>query len=64
MKDIILAGGWGSRLYPMTKTTSNCSNTYGPKQQAEKLTPTIIRKCLAVRMKALMPVLLKQWRGI
>lgn len=33
--------------YGMNTTTSNCSNNYGPKQHAEKLIPTIIRKCLA-----------------
>ncbi len=33
--------------YGMNVTTSNCSNNYGPKQHAEKLIPTIIRKCLA-----------------
>ncbi len=33
--------------YGMDVTTSNCSNNYGPKQHAEKLIPTIIRKCLA-----------------
>lgn len=33
--------------YGMNITTSNCSNNYGPKQHAEKLVPTIIRKCLA-----------------
>ncbi len=33
--------------YGMNITTSNCSNNYGPKQHAEKLIPTIIRKCLA-----------------
>lgn len=32
--------------YGMNVTTSNCSNNYGPKQHAEKLIPTIIRKCL------------------
>ena len=32
--------------YGMNITTSNCSNNYGPKQHAEKLIPTIIRKCL------------------
>lgn len=32
--------------YGMDITTSNCSNNYGPKQHAEKLIPTIIRKCL------------------
>ncbi|MDR2685470.1 MAG: dTDP-glucose 4,6-dehydratase [Rickettsiales bacterium] len=33
--------------YGMNITTSNCSNNYGPKQHAEKLIPTIIRKALA-----------------
>ncbi len=33
--------------YGLNTTTSNCSNNYGPKQHAEKLIPTIIRKCLA-----------------
>ena len=33
--------------YGLNVTTSNCSNNYGPKQHAEKLIPTIIRKCLA-----------------
>ncbi len=33
--------------YGMNITTSNCSNNYGPRQHAEKLIPTIIRKCLA-----------------
>jgi dTDP-glucose 4,6-dehydratase len=33
--------------YGMDVTTSNCSNNYGPKQHAEKLIPTIIRKALA-----------------
>lgn len=33
--------------YGMNVTTSNCSNNYGPKQNDEKLIPTIIRKCLA-----------------
>ena len=28
--------------------TTNCSNNYGPKQHAEKLIPTIIRKALAL----------------
>ena len=32
--------------YGLNVTTSNCSNNYGPKQHAEKLIPTIIRKCL------------------
>ncbi len=34
------------QTYGMNITTSNCSNNYGPKQHAEKLIPTIIRKCL------------------
>ncbi len=33
--------------YGLNVTTSNCSNNYGPKQHAEKLIPTIIRKALA-----------------
>lgn len=33
--------------YGMNVVTSNCSNNYGPKQHAEKLIPTIIRKALA-----------------
>lgn len=33
--------------YGMNITTSNCSNNYGPRQHAEKLIPTVIRKCLA-----------------
>lgn len=33
--------------YGMNVTTSNCSNNYGPKQHAEKLIPTIIRKALS-----------------
>ena len=33
--------------YGLNTTTSNCSNNYGPKQHAEKLIPTIIRKCLS-----------------
>jgi dTDP-glucose 4,6-dehydratase len=32
--------------YGLNVTTSNCSNTYGPKQHVEKLIPTIIRKAL------------------
>lgn len=32
--------------YGMNVTTSNCSNNYGPKQHAEKLIPTVIRKAL------------------
>lgn len=32
--------------FGMNVTTSNCSNNYGSKQHAEKLIPTIIRKCL------------------
>jgi len=33
--------------YGMNTVITNCSNNYGPKQHAEKLIPTIIRKCLA-----------------
>lgn len=33
--------------YGLETTTSNCSNNYGPKQHAEKLIPTIIRRALA-----------------
>ena len=33
--------------YGLNTTTSNCSNNYGPKQHAEKLIPTIIRKALS-----------------
>lgn len=33
--------------YGMNVVTSNCSNNYGPKQHAEKLIPTIIRKALS-----------------
>ncbi len=33
--------------YGMNATISNCSNNYGPWQHAEKLIPTVIRKCLA-----------------
>lgn len=33
--------------YGLNVTTSNCSNNYGPKQHAEKLIPTIMRKALA-----------------
>ncbi len=33
--------------YGMNVVTTNCSNNYGPKQHAEKLIPTIIRKALA-----------------
>lgn len=32
--------------YGMNLTITNCSNNYGPKQHAEKLIPTIIRKAL------------------
>ena len=35
--------------YGLNTTTSNCSNNYGPKQHAEKLIPTIIRKALSVQ---------------
>lgn len=33
--------------YGMNATISNCSNNYGPWQNAEKLIPTVIRRCLA-----------------
>ncbi|MDR0868430.1 MAG: dTDP-glucose 4,6-dehydratase [Planctomycetota bacterium] len=33
--------------YGIDATISNCSNNYGPKQHAEKLIPTIIRKALS-----------------
>ena len=33
--------------YGMNVVISNCSNNYGPKQNAEKLIPTIIRKALS-----------------
>lgn len=33
--------------YGMQVVTTNCSNNYGPKQHAEKLIPTIIRKALS-----------------
>ncbi len=33
--------------YGMNVVTTNCSNNYGPKQNKEKLIPTIIRKALA-----------------
>jgi dTDP-glucose 4,6-dehydratase len=32
--------------YGMNVVTTNCSNNYGPKQHAEKLIPTVIRKAL------------------
>lgn len=35
------------KTYGMNVTESNCSNNYGPWQHAEKLIPTVIRKCLA-----------------
>lgn len=34
--------------YGMNVVTTNCSNNYGPRQHAEKLIPTIIRKALAL----------------
>jgi dTDP-glucose 4,6-dehydratase len=34
------------RTYGLPVTLSNCSNNYGPRQHAEKLIPTVIRKCL------------------
>ncbi|TGN18241.1 dTDP-glucose 4,6-dehydratase [Leptospira idonii] len=33
--------------YGLDTVTTNCSNNYGPKQHAEKLIPTILRKSLA-----------------
>ena len=33
--------------YGMDVVTTNCSNNYGPKQHAEKLIPTIIRKAIS-----------------
>ncbi len=36
-----------AHTYGMNVTVSNCSNNYGPWQHAEKLIPTVIRKCLA-----------------
>ena len=36
-----------NHTYGLNVTTSNCSNNYGPKQHAEKLIPTIIRKALS-----------------
>jgi dTDP-glucose 4,6-dehydratase len=33
--------------YGLNVVTTNCSNNYGPKQHAEKLIPTIIRKALS-----------------
>lgn len=36
-----------AHTYGMNVTISNCSNNYGPWQHAEKLIPTVIRKCLA-----------------
>ncbi len=35
------------RTYGLDTVTTNCSNNYGPKQHAEKLIPTIVRKALA-----------------
>lgn len=34
--------------YGLNVVTTNCSNNYGPRQHAEKLIPTIIRKALAL----------------
>ncbi|MBL4954469.1 dTDP-glucose 4,6-dehydratase [Neobacillus sp. YIM B02564] len=34
--------------YGMNVVTTNCSNNYGPKQHAEKLIPTIIRKAISL----------------
>ncbi|RFU64738.1 dTDP-glucose 4,6-dehydratase [Peribacillus glennii] len=36
------------QTYGMNVVTTNCSNNYGPKQHAEKLIPTIIRRALAL----------------
>lgn len=35
--------------YGMNVVTTNCSNNYGPKQHAEKLIPTVIRKALTLK---------------
>lgn len=40
-----LVRAWG-RTYKLSVTLSNCSNNYGPRQHAEKLIPTVVRKCL------------------
>ncbi len=40
-----LVRAWG-RTYALPVTLSNCSNNYGPRQHAEKLIPTVVRKCL------------------
>ncbi len=40
-----LVRAW-SRTYDLPVTISNCSNNYGPGQNAEKLIPTVIRKAL------------------
>ncbi len=40
-----LVRAW-SRTYGLPVTLSNCSNNYGPRQHAEKLIPTVVRKCL------------------
>jgi dTDP-glucose 4,6-dehydratase len=40
-----LVRAW-ARTYRLPVTLSNCSNNYGPRQHAEKLIPTVVRKCL------------------
>ncbi|MCB9737784.1 MAG: dTDP-glucose 4,6-dehydratase [Deltaproteobacteria bacterium] len=40
-----LVRAW-ARTFGLPVTISNCSNNYGPRQHAEKLIPTVIRKCL------------------
>ncbi|MBI5607676.1 MAG: dTDP-glucose 4,6-dehydratase [Deltaproteobacteria bacterium] len=40
-----LVRAWG-RTFALPATLSNCSNNYGPRQHAEKLIPTVVRKCL------------------
>ncbi len=40
-----LVRAW-ARTFGLPVTVSNCSNNYGPHQHAEKLIPTVIRKCL------------------
>jgi dTDP-glucose 4,6-dehydratase len=40
-----LVRAW-ARTYGLAVTLSNCSNNYGPRQHAEKLIPTVVRKCL------------------
>lgn len=41
-----LARAWG-RTYGLPVVVTNCSNNYGPWQNAEKLIPTVIRKALS-----------------